>query len=255
MSLSSNPDSLVCSFNDADIYVRDLRLFQSRQWLNDACINVCLRLIEENQRLFGQSPEAGRKILLLDPAVASFLRLQCSEPDEFQEFFVGNALGEKLFVCVPVNDNQSFESSSSHWSLLIMYTPTHEFWHFDSHGGHNNESARAFAQILCSCFAPGITDRLKFSSVACAQQRNGYDCGIYTLLHLTRIYELLIQFLSSSAPQADVVESSMDDDSFKVIFENWIQEQQRDHWSTINETTAAQYRQQKFTEIRSLGRS
>lgn len=53
------------------------------------------------------------------------------------------------WIVTPINDNQSFSSSSSHWSVLLMHVESGRFWHYDSHGQSNYTSASAFAHKLC----------------------------------------------------------------------------------------------------------
>lgn len=68
--------ALLISYNDADVYDRDADLLRPGRWLNDACINFCLRRLEET---------VSESVFLFDPALASYLRLQCTEVDEFEE--------------------------------------------------------------------------------------------------------------------------------------------------------------------------
>lgn len=238
-------DVLLCSFNDADVYARDLKLMRPGQWLNDACINICLRLLEA-----ALEESIKHKILLMDPSVASFLRLQCSEDDEFQEVYTGNQLASKEYILVPINDNESFANSSSHWSLLIMHVPSLQFWHLDSHGSYNYSSAFAFAGLLVYCYrvsghvydnnrdeVPGLKD-LRFRQVPCPQQGNGYDCGVYVLMFA----ESLCSYLSRSHGE-DVI-----DDNVSVV-DQWIVAQNLAGWREISDSRAEVYRQQKHEEI------
>jgi Ulp1 family protease len=239
-----HPDTLVCSYHDADIYYRDLDLFQPGQWLNDACINICLRLLEYQDSHSDSGTRS--QILLLDPAVASFIRLQCRDNDEFQEVYAGNQLVSKDYVFVPINDNQSFVTSSSHWSLLVMHVPSSQFWHFDSHGSHNTESAKAFAQFLVHCCRvsnhPAYTTesaKLTFKNVRCSHQQNGYDCGVYVLMNT----ELLFRYLITGS-------SSATGGLLKI--EEWIENQCSCGWEGTSDIYASRYRMEKRQEIEQL---
>lgn len=155
--------SLLC-FHDVDIYDRDLRLFEDGKWLNDTCINYCFRKMEHEglhdsnsstDSIDGSSRIISKRILLMDPCVVSFLRLQCEDEDELQELREGLAIGERDVIFVPINDCDSFESSSTHWSLLIITDATSlrpSIFHADSCGRYNKKAAMAtrdsLAQLL-----------------------------------------------------------------------------------------------------------
>ena len=159
---SCNTMALLVSYKDADVYDRDAVLFKNKNWLNDSCINFCLRRMEISTD----------RLLLMDPSVVSFLRLQCSDEDEYEEirqgkysissfFFqycrnpisatslTGTRIASKEWVFVPINDNESFQSSSTHWSSLILHIPSQKFWHYDSCHQQNYASAMAVMAKLC----------------------------------------------------------------------------------------------------------
>lgn len=132
----------VTSLLGADIYVSDMELFEPGRWLNDSCINYCFRRLENG----GDIP---KHFLLMDPAVVSFMRLQCNEDAEFTELANGIELKDRIWLFVPVNDCSSFQEQSNHWSFLLFHTPTGKAFHFDSLGGYNyNAALLTAARIL-----------------------------------------------------------------------------------------------------------
>ncbi len=141
----------VCTFNDADIYENDLNLFHTGGWLNGSCIHYCLQCLD--------SPT---DFLLLDPAVVSFLRLQCENDEDFADFKTGNALDSKTWVFIPVNDNQFFGGVSSHWSLMVWHIPSRRFWHMDSCRDSNLSAAITLGKILCSFMYKDFDSRSVF---------------------------------------------------------------------------------------------
>ena len=72
--LKGGPDTKLCCFRDADMYVRDARLLLSTPihpagaWLNSSCINFGLRLLEEHVEAKGLPPQA---VYLVDPSVST----------------------------------------------------------------------------------------------------------------------------------------------------------------------------------------
>jgi Ulp1 family protease len=57
------------SFEDVDVYEKDASFFERGQWLNDVCINLGFKFIEQEK--FTSSVR--EEILLFDPAVMTTL--------------------------------------------------------------------------------------------------------------------------------------------------------------------------------------
>jgi sentrin-specific protease 8 len=94
---------------------------------------------------------------------------------------------EKALCLLPVNDNQSFDSESSHWSLLVY--ENQRFVHYDSSAGHNTTAAkkiaRTFLQLLSASGVDNVptwSSGLFVNDRDAPQQQNGYDCGMYVLV-------------------------------------------------------------------------
>lgn len=195
---------VIDSFRDADLTRADLMLFSGGCWLNSSCINYAYRRIEEElENELRQSSEDAemnakrlstlQSILMMDPSVVSFLVLQCTEDDEFEEFYNGIEVYNRSWILLPVNNNESFESneSASHWSLLACHVSSGTLLHFDSSRLANNEAAKRVAKNLYRLLKR--KDAPKVINVASApQQTNGYDCGIYVILASKRIAQLIL---------------------------------------------------------------
>lgn len=132
--------ALISTLLDADIYESDLDLFRGKNWLNDSCINYCLRQLEFRI--------SNRKILLMNPSVVSFLLIQCDEEEEFRELATGIEITTREWMLVPVNNSDSFTTVSTHWSLLLVQTKTGKSYHFDSCAMHNNVAAQSTADKI-----------------------------------------------------------------------------------------------------------
>lgn len=128
------------SFKDVDIYPHHVEYFGPSQWLDDVCINYCYRSFEEKY--------LHDRILLLDPSVVSFLRLQLDDEDEFQDFKEGLSFNSKEWLFFPISDSDSFSSMGSHWSLLIWHQTTDNFFYADSSKTYNLASAKEIAKKL-----------------------------------------------------------------------------------------------------------
>ena len=125
--------SLVLSYDEANLYDDDVRLFSDKQWLNDSCINYCFKRISRQLNNLA--------ILLMDPSVVSFLVLQCDDDDEYDSLAEGITLDSREWLLVPINDNGSFLSQSTHWSLLVLHIASSTYIHYDSNSQYNYASS------------------------------------------------------------------------------------------------------------------
>jgi Ulp1 family protease len=176
--------SLLLSYKDQDIYDRDLCLFEAGRWLNDACINFCLRRMEEE---YGNTAHS---ILLLDPCIASFLFLQCEDEEEYEDLRINYELDRREWLLIPINNNLEFFGESTHWSLLAVRTIDGCMWHFDSCRQSNYEAAKLQSKKIRALIKQeSSTEIVKATS---AQQGNGCDCGVYVLLVARTLVNLII---------------------------------------------------------------
>jgi len=102
-----------------------------------------------------------------------------------------------------VSDSRSFDTSSSHWSLLVV-DPTSDschltFFHLDSHNSSNSTHASEIAQLITKLHKMGQNQPSSSSSdllmerncdelvlveeIECFQQDNFFDCGICVLIN------------------------------------------------------------------------
>lgn len=125
---------ILTSLLDANIYGNDLALFRPGNWLNDSCINYCFRRLEQEIQQ--------KSILFMDPSVVSFLLIQCTTAEEYCELSLGVQIMERTWVFIPVNNSDTFDTPSSHWSLLVLHVSSGKSFHFDSCGMSNNRAAQ-----------------------------------------------------------------------------------------------------------------
>jgi hypothetical protein len=130
--------TLLVSYQDVNIYDRDARLFNDGEWLNDTCISFCFRCLEQELKAFK----------LVDPSIVSFLRLQVEDEDEFEELAQGLKVTKYEWLVLPINDNSSFSSASTHWSLMLCHISSGSVFALDSCNGYNNGSARSLLPKL-----------------------------------------------------------------------------------------------------------
>ncbi|KDO30967.1 hypothetical protein SPRG_04155 [Saprolegnia parasitica CBS 223.65] len=162
-------------YHDAQLYERDLALFPRNQWLNDAAMHFYLTMI--HHEMCGSADD----VLLMDPAVASCMLLQCDDQEDLADLANGLDLHAKALLLLPVNDRSSFASQGSHWALLVYRRATNAFEFYDSSSNHNLNSAHELARVLLLALGrdPATAN---IQAMACAQQTNGFDCGLYACL-------------------------------------------------------------------------
>lgn len=133
--------------------------------------------------------DSGAAVRFLDASLVSCLRLQLDDDDEedVKNFVEGIGLTTSSAVVVPLTNRTSIDSSSTHWSLLYIDLVDNLAMHFDSHGNFNRRAAematKDIYQLLKKDTIPQVID------AKCPQQENGYDCGIFTILHAQYIGE------------------------------------------------------------------
>ena len=129
----------IINYFDVILYENDLNLFHNGYWLNDQCINFCFRWYENSKY------KSMSSILFMDPAVVSFLKLQCDDEDDYKDLSRGLNLDSREILFIPINDNSSFTSSSNHWSLLFVIKDSGVIIHLDSAGNYNEMAAGIMA--------------------------------------------------------------------------------------------------------------
>ncbi|MBM2716168.1 hypothetical protein JQK88_34405 [Mesorhizobium caraganae] len=175
---TSSDAQIGASYPTASSHDRSGRVLGARQWLGDEHILRDYELLE--QELQGNNPDLAARTRFVDPLVANYhLRLgpESVTLSAFQRIVHsrnGNDTADFLFV--PVNDASATDPSrrGSHWSLLLVDRSDRErpvAYHYDSNRGYNDKPAAELAARLgAGVESPGM-----------AQQRNGYDCGVFVV--------------------------------------------------------------------------
>ena len=138
-------DRLLISVNDADIYEKDHRLFKSGNWLNDNCINYCIK-----QLIVTVGMKAD--VLIVEPAAVSFMRIQCESEEDYADLESGWDTKSKAWLLLPITNSDSFDTPSTHWSLLILHRESGKSFHFDSSSPYNRSAAISTINKLSELF-------------------------------------------------------------------------------------------------------
>jgi len=181
-------DKVVLSYGDSIIRESDMKLLNGPHWLNDRIITFYF------EYLYEQEFQGCSKIAFISPEVSQFLKM--AGRNEVEIFLEPLNLIEKELIVMAVNNSQDPDRpGGSHWSLLMYSCQAKQFFHFDSSGRMNSDSAQqlsnrihAYLQKLSNNCNLGNTGP-SILEVPVLQQKNGYDCGVHVLcntLHASR---------------------------------------------------------------------
>ncbi|UGY30449.1 C48 family peptidase (plasmid) [Bradyrhizobium septentrionale] len=152
-------------------------VLEDTEWLGDEHIDRDYRLQELDLRR--NHPDLAARTRFVNPLIVlNYLR---SNDDgvvrtEFQRIVYDNGNDTADFLFLPViNANPEDPNSlGNHWSLLFVDRRDRGrpvAYHYDSYGGLNNKDAEHLAGRL----------HLRLERAGMAQQRNGYDCGVFVV--------------------------------------------------------------------------
>jgi len=171
---------VIASLEDSLVRESDVRLLQSKEWLNDQIIGFYFEYLHKYK--FDESD----KISFVSPEVSQFLKMV--DRTEVHAVTEPLRLDEKELVIFAVNNSTNLDApGGSHWSLLIFSSQSKRFFHMDSSRGMNNSEAQTLAKKLHNSFSRNT--EFEMTKVNVLQQSNGYDCGVHLLCnaeHSTR---------------------------------------------------------------------
>lgn len=82
-------------------------------------------------------------------------------------------------------DKLKIGGSGTHWSLLLIDTDAGKSFHFNSLRGTNMRSAQDYSLLF------GVSEQ-NCVELPCEQQRNNFECGVFTLANLRSIVNFFI---------------------------------------------------------------
>ncbi|XP_043237568.1 sentrin-specific protease 8-like [Amphibalanus amphitrite] len=170
-------EPVLLSYHDSVLHESDGELLAGPHWLNDKLIQFYLDYLEHEAF-------PATDVALVGPDVTQFARL-CAEPD-LVAFLAPLRLTERRGVLLVINDcDRPDVPGGSHWSLLAAVGG--RFIHYDSMSGGNETAARQMARRL----APILGCSAKMTEASCSRQQNGYDCGVFALVHAEEVLRRL----------------------------------------------------------------
>ncbi|KAG8282430.1 SUMO1 sentrin specific peptidase 8 [Homalodisca vitripennis] len=114
--------------------------------------------------------------IILNPVIGQAIKI-LNEYDHFLDNFNVN---DKNYLTVPLNDAQVLTTASgSHWSTLMYHKITNTFYYYDSMYNYNLDHAKTVMGKLSRYMNIHSAKLLVINGV---QQKNSYDCSIYSVL-------------------------------------------------------------------------
>ena len=133
------------------------------------------------------------KILMIQPAMAQLLQLQERTYVKEQKKYLNMTKYDWILFPVSNRENPMEGDGGKHFSLLIFSKCEHKFFHFDPINGINRKNALDLMTNLMDSESVNKEGNLYklpvFEEVKCEQQRNGFDCGIFTMNYMADAIE------------------------------------------------------------------
>eukprot|EP00035_Acanthoeca_spectabilis_P030555 m.9843 g.9843 ORF g.9843 m.9843 type:complete len:213 (-) comp4240_c0_seq2:1291-1929(-) len=163
------------AYGDTQLEDEDISLIKSPGWLNDKVVSFAMEYFDRDE--FGETLPA---VAFLSAPVVQLVSL-ISDPHQLGAILGDLQLEDKETIFLPLNDHDDpLRRGGSHWALLVYHAAT---WHLvDSMSGGRGlrERALVVAERLSAAFSLSKPDTTVPIS-PCAQQVNGYDCGVYVI--------------------------------------------------------------------------
>lgn len=172
----------------------DAKTFAPREWLSDAAILWAYKRILTGaaENVAGLEADVRKAVYVIEPATVQSLKGDAQDAYTVAEW--ADEWKERALLLCPINDSRDTgrPNTGTHWTLLVRWKPPGSdtlasFSHYDSMGGllgtpasieptwtQNFKEARKVANKI-----EGVAVEVKCG--ICAQQINGYDCGMYVL--------------------------------------------------------------------------
>uniref|UniRef100_A0A1B6LVU4 Ubiquitin-like protease family profile domain-containing protein n=1 Tax=Graphocephala atropunctata TaxID=36148 RepID=A0A1B6LVU4_9HEMI len=192
------------------------------EWVMDDAISAYISLIDT-------VIDKKYCIHLMNPAISHAVK----NFEDSEDILSHLKLETKSFILVPINDSECFSHkiSGSHWSLLLYVKSLCKFYHFDSIGSHNFQSANKTAKKLSKHLSIQ-EENIQIEACKTPQQQNSNDCGVYMILIMETVLAKILNSVSS--------------DSFSRMFETIKNFKELNIWSKRAELALVVYGSQRF---------
>ena len=142
-----------------------------------------------------ESEEGVPSVLFMNPSAAWMVSM-IESAEELEMCLDQLSLKSREIIFIPVNDSQdpSKVGGGSHWSLLLFQRASNTFYYFDSisSGSNNKKQAEVYAKNLYPVLHVAAKEHTTFKVVKAPSQKNGFDCGVFTVSFSKSAYEWIL---------------------------------------------------------------
>lgn len=186
-----NADYVAATFGLITLYKSDVDLVMPEQWLNDNNIAFVYEIL---WTYFIKPSDFGFHLHLMYPALVQLL-VHYPNPDDIGSLVPLKELAKLKVVLMPFNFVDEYASIDledanvgDHWALALVCIPQKTVYIYDSMAddaeADANDTAllaQLMSRIKAVMFKPA--DKLTVRHMACTQQENFDDCGVYTIMY------------------------------------------------------------------------
>lgn len=209
MAPVSAPPRVILSYHNSLLHAADVQLLRGPFWLNDQIISFYLEYLEHERYAAHRD-----RLLFVSPEVTQCMKLVPAE--EIGIFLEPLGAATKQFIFFPINDHQLDSAGGSHWSLLVFSRPDRQFYTIDSFSECNRSATRGFVGHVGQALgALHPAEQMRNSpgteivTLRCAQQTNGYDCGLHVLWNVNAVAKYAAEMGTLQGVDSDAAASRL----------------------------------------------
>ncbi|WBW71881.1 NEDD8 protease Nep1 [Schizosaccharomyces osmophilus] len=201
-------DTIVEMF-DISFKQEDVDSLQKPNWFTDVSLDYVDALIEN--LWYPLYPTQAKGILLLRPSLVFLLAEAPASLEELKSALPPNLLSCN-YIFMPINDMDKYDAGTggTHWSLMAVSVPDSQCYYYDSMSNGKTKDCYSALNRISKLFQKDFT----IESMPVQQQRNGYDCGVYSAAFTL---ELVRRLLKSPMPTSSLWKLDNFDPDLSVI--------------------------------------
>ena len=173
----------VLEYKGVNITAEDVKTLDRGQWVSDEMIALHQVIMEEDKTVEDHG------ILYVTPSNTFLLKMD-KDGKLIDDMKRDWNIRKMRWIFYPINNNNETDKvGGTHWSLLIFNRTGNKYYHYDPIKGMNREHAQA----LITNTKDNSNGGSDYIEMECPQQKNSFDCGIYTMLITAELTSNIIE--------------------------------------------------------------